>query len=503
MATVKQDQKIRSFGRYQLDRVIGRGGMGEIYLASTEGLGGFRKEVAIKVILGHLSEEPEFVQRFIDEANIAVRLTHGNIVSVFDMGQAEGKVFIAMEYIPGRDLRDFLRTLSIRGHRLDPALALFIIGEVAKGLAHAHAKSENGEPLGIIHRDVSPSNVLLSHDGVVKLTDFGIAKAASRLGHSITGRLQGKFCYMSPEQASGRSVDFRSDLFSLAAVAYEALLGVRPFDDESDLATLDRVRDVDYAAPTAVDESMPAALDEVFERAFQADPEARYPDAVAFFRALQHAFGDLQPAAEAELSAALQKTYPEGVVAKTPVASGLGFDEILAMQAEQVLGSTPAGNTRTLTASAPGALLTPSIPGASYPGTTPSPSPLFTPEPPQSHPPAKSSRRTGWYGLGALLLMCGVGITSWQLFLRAGQIEVACNIDGAEVFVDNQLRGVCPVSLSLDPGTYRVSARAEDHDSAEQEVDVTSGSVAQVSLDLPIRVTILSTLRVEPSHARF
>jgi len=262
----------RQLGRYELIRRIATGGMGEIYLARVRGTAGFEKSVIIKTILPHLAEEEEFVDKFLDEGRIVVNLTHGNIVPVFDMDEIDGEYFIAMDYVPGRDVRDMLARLGNKGETMPADLAAYIVSEVCEGLGYAHRKTdEQGEPLDIVHRDVSPSNVLVSTDGEVKIIDFGIARAADRRAKTVSGRIQGKCCYMSPEQAAGDDLDARSDIFSTGVVLYEMVTNVRPFEGKSDLKSLDLVRDCDYQPPSQLEESVPEELDEIIGRAMTRD----------------------------------------------------------------------------------------------------------------------------------------------------------------------------------------------------------------------------------------
>ena len=196
------------FGRYTLLRPLATGGMGEVFLAKHEGVAGFQKKVVIKKILPHLANDDNFVRRFIDEARLVVSLSHSNIVQVFDMGKEEGAYFIAMEYVDGVDLRILLKKNRALGKELPLPLALYVLAEVSAGLDYAHTREdEHGQNLRIVHRDISPSNVMLSKDGAVKLVDFGVAKSASRLNHSLSGSLRGKVRYMSPEQANGETLE--------------------------------------------------------------------------------------------------------------------------------------------------------------------------------------------------------------------------------------------------------------------------------------------------------
>ncbi|MFP4597288.1 MAG: protein kinase domain-containing protein [Persicimonas sp.] len=267
----------RQLGRYELIKRIAVGGMGVIYLAKSRGAAGFEKTVIIKKILDHLAEEEEFVTKFCDEGRIVVNLTHGNIVPVFDMGEEDGEYFIAMDYVPGRDLREVLKRVHKRDERVPVPLAVHLVCEACKGLDYAHKKTDDaGRPLHIVHRDISPSNILISREGEVKVIDFGIARAASRAGKTATGRIQGKICYMSPEQAQGKSVDHRSDIFSMGVVLYEMLTGVRPFEATSDLQSLDLVRQCEFEAPSQLNPQIPAELDAIVAKALTRDRDQRY-----------------------------------------------------------------------------------------------------------------------------------------------------------------------------------------------------------------------------------
>lgn len=251
--------------------------MAEIYLAKLVGAQGFEKNLVVKKILPHWSADPEFVSMLVDEAKLVVQLTHPNIVQVYELGKEKDDYYIAMEYVDGIDLRELLKTSG----RVPPELALAILVDSLAALAYAHGKQDAaGRPLGIIHRDISPQNILLSSDGVVKLTDFGIAKAAFRNQETVTGILKGKFAYMSPEQASGRPMDQRSDLFSSAIVLYELLTGERLFEGKGDLDTLERARRAEIAFSPEGDKILGGRLREILLKALSRRPEERYATAL-------------------------------------------------------------------------------------------------------------------------------------------------------------------------------------------------------------------------------
>ncbi|MCK6546045.1 protein kinase, partial [Myxococcota bacterium] len=268
------------FGEYVLHDRIGAGGMAEIFLATSEGIAGFERRLVIKRILPTFSGDDQFVRMFIEEAKLCEDLKHPNIVEVYDLGEIDTQYFIAMEYVDGRDL---LKTLAMCGKKrigFPTDIALYIVMEVLNGLSYAHNLTRpDGKPLGIIHRDVSPSNVLLSFSGEVKIADFGIAKASTR-EKTETGILKGKFGYMAPEQVTGAPIDHRADIFAIGIVLYELLTGHRLFAGKNDLAVLERVRDALIDPPPRhYRPDLSNELEGIVLRALSRDPRARFQQA--------------------------------------------------------------------------------------------------------------------------------------------------------------------------------------------------------------------------------
>ncbi|HEY1101739.1 MAG TPA: serine/threonine-protein kinase, partial [Myxococcota bacterium] len=248
------------FGRYELIERIARGGMAEILLARQ--LTGARRVCAVKRILPAFSHDVRFVSMFIDEARITIGLAHDNIVRLLDFGQVDGSYFMAMEYVDGTDLASLLRAHTAAGTPLPPIVAAAIIRDVCRGLAHAHALTDaQRHPLNIVHRDVSPHNILLSSSGRVKLTDFGIAAARNKLSLTTPGTVLGKAAYMAPEQAQGLGIDFRTDLWAVGVILWEALAGERLFVAETPVRTLERVIADPILAPSTRRANIPMALD--------------------------------------------------------------------------------------------------------------------------------------------------------------------------------------------------------------------------------------------------
>jgi serine/threonine protein kinase len=266
-------------GRYKIIKRVADGGMAEIFLATQLGREGFAKPVILKRIHSTIYADPQFRNMFIDEAHISMSLSHSNIVQVLDLGVSAGRYFLVLELVDGWDLGRVLHRAATAGVRLPRELALHVTADVCRALAYAHAKADGDTPLGIVHRDVSPHNILLSEQGEVKLTDFGIAKAMNKREHTGTGVVKGKVAFMSPEQAMGKAIDQRSDLFALGTVLYLLVTRVRPFDGPSDLETLLRVQKGDFRAPQEAAPDLPPEVAAVVARAMRKEPEERYQSA--------------------------------------------------------------------------------------------------------------------------------------------------------------------------------------------------------------------------------
>jgi eukaryotic-like serine/threonine-protein kinase len=273
-------------GRYTLLRPLGAGGMAELFLARVEGIGGFSKLCAVKRILPHKAANERFVRMLLNEARLVATLDHPNIAQVHDIGVENGEYFFAMEYVHGQDLRHVLHAAPRHQVRLENALHI-ILG-VCAGLHHAHdARDAEGRSLEIVHRDVSPSNVLVSYQGAVKLVDFGVAKAATVISETREGIIKGKFGYMSPEQCLGAPLDRRSDIFALGILLWELTVGRRLYKLSADLATMQRVVYVDAPAPSRFVTDYPPELERIVLRALARDPARRYQTAQELQLALE------------------------------------------------------------------------------------------------------------------------------------------------------------------------------------------------------------------------
>jgi serine/threonine protein kinase len=265
------------FGKYLLLERLNVGGMAEVFVAKAFGVEGFERILAIKKILPTMAEDEEFITMFIDEARISVQLNHANIVHIHELGKHDEAYYIAMEYVSGRDLRAILERFRRRKEIMPTAMAVFVATRICEGLDYAHRKRDaRGIELHIIHRDISPQNIILSYEGEVKLIDFGIAKAANRSQKTQAGILKGKFGYMSPEQVRGLPIDRRSDIFAVGVLLYEMLAGEKLFVGESDFSTLEKVRNAEIPALRQFNPDIPAKLEAVVRKALARDCQDRY-----------------------------------------------------------------------------------------------------------------------------------------------------------------------------------------------------------------------------------
>ena len=339
----------RGYGPYQLLERVAVGGMAEVFRAKRTGVEGFEKVVAVKRILSHLSDNKEFVDMFIDEAKMVAGLAHPNVAQIFDLGKHDKNYWIAMEYVHGRDLRTIIRRARERGLKIPLDISTYVVSKVCAALEYAHRKKdEKGQPMLIVHRDISPQNILISFEGDVKLTDFGIAKAASKASTTDKGALRGKLLYMSPEQAWGKPMDKRSDVFSLGIVFYEMLTEQKPFLGTSETSILETVRECRVPPPTTINDKIPEKLEKVVMKALERDPEVRYQDAGEMLRDLERVLHEWQPATATGLVRFLEVLFDEherGDVSSSGAAGGAhdgsGIDELPDQVPEPPLAEPP------------------------------------------------------------------------------------------------------------------------------------------------------------------
>ena len=281
------------FGKYTLIAKIGHGGMAEVFLAALDGPAGFTKLTVLKRLHPHLEDEPQLIGMFLDEARLAARLNHPHVVQTYEVGDVDGRHFLAMEYLEGQSLARLLKYATRKGEKIQMATAVRIFIDALDGLDYAHTLTDfDGTPLRVVHRDISPGNIFLTYDGQVKVLDFGIAKAGTQIMETRAGQVKGKFAYIAPEQARPGAHDHRADIWSMGVVFWEAFAGRRLFKGETEITTLQNALNADVPRlDTLVD--VPTAVADIAERALQRDPEKRFESADAMKEALERLMIDL------------------------------------------------------------------------------------------------------------------------------------------------------------------------------------------------------------------
>ncbi|MEZ4320063.1 MAG: serine/threonine-protein kinase [Myxococcota bacterium] len=445
-----------TFGKYFLVDKIATGGMAEIFKAKTYGQGGFENLLVIKRILPHVGANEDFVGMFIDEAKVSVALQHPNIVRVYDFGQILEDYFIAMECVEGKDVRAMLRKHVKDGLNLPPEYAAYVAHETCKGLFYAHTKADlNGNPYGIVHRDISPSNVLVGYDAQVKIADFGIAKAESNAYQTRDGVLKGKFEYMSPEQAEGRPLDARSDIFAVGILLWEMLTGHRLFKTDNDISTLRAIQNADVPPPRSVNAEVPEALERIALRALSKDPADRYPDAGAMAD---------------ELRATLMPSTPDGVRQRfQKYLEGFFADEIREERARLEANSEVAQRLRR------------------EPGDWDGPTTSMRPPPAVDGPRIwpvlvlLSTILAGTVGLAVAGVVIAISLQGSSETAEVGDIDVVVEPD-ARVYLDDVLRGTgaTVVVSRVEPGEHLLRLEAEGHVAQELRVDVPAGDALRI-----------------------
>jgi serine/threonine protein kinase len=324
------DSSVPPAERYRIVGRIAAGGMAEIYLARMTGPNGVEREIVLKRLMPELQNDHEFVQMFYDEAQIASQLNHPNIVQIFELGEIDDSLFIAMELLRGVNLRDLLARLHAENKRMPLELCVRTACGALEALDYAHAFSDHtGTRLNVVHRDVSPQNIILTYEGMVKLVDFGVAKAEGKLHQTRAGLVKGKFAYMSPEQIGGAQLDGRSDVFALAEVVYELLLHRHPFFAENDMDVLRMILDADPPHPLSIDPSFPPALAEILMKALRKRPDDRYADAAAMQEALERFLVEAgMPAPNLKLGRFVRQLFDDRMAAEQR-ARETGNDDLL------------------------------------------------------------------------------------------------------------------------------------------------------------------------------
>ncbi len=522
MATGITNAYPQNFGKYTLTAKIAMGGMAEIFRAKSFGAEGFEKVVVIKRILPHFSEDEGFVTMFKDEARVAAHLTHANVVQVFDFDTVDDLFYIAMEYVEGHDLKRVLDVGAKLGKPLSIAQAVFVMIEASKGLDYAHKRVVDGNPLNIIHRDVSPHNVMVSFAGEVKIMDFGIAKAASRSTKTRVGTVKGKCAYMSPEQARGKNLDARSDLFALGVCLWEMLTGKRLFVGETDFETLNNVLKAEVPPPSELNPEVPKDLDAIVLRSLAKDVNDRQKDVGQFVNELNRWFFSAVPDPDAiNLNGYMQDLFAEQIAQLRNDA----VNEAAMLEAHKRSGNTLSGQRKPGTGSQPQARAmggdderTMALPDAALPAdgdrtmaipdamaAMRSKSQIAIPMQGASQIIVQKQSNTGLLiGIGALLAVA-IGIGAFVLLGKKEEPPAAAAVaaaaapvekpklkffikapGAAEILVDGKpecmSKDTCDVEV--EAGKHKVIAKNADGKGVDQEIDVQKGGEV-VELKVP------------------
>ncbi|MDB4993448.1 MAG: Serine/threonine protein kinase PrkC, regulator of stationary phase, partial [Myxococcaceae bacterium] len=491
------------FGKYTLLRKLATGGMAELFLALQKSVAGFEKLIVIKRILPQMTQDAAFIDMLLGEARIAATLSHPNIVQIFDVGQVDGTYFIAMEHVHGEDIRSIVRAMKAHGLPEFPVEhALGIVLGMCAGLAYAHEKRDlDGSALNIVHRDISPQNVVVTFSGDVKIVDFGIAKSDSKLNHETrSGKLKGKVPYMSPEQARGEKLDQRSDIFATGVMLFELTTGKRLFKGQSEYETLKLICDREYPLPSAVRPGYPAELERIVVRALAKDRNERFQSA----REMQGALEEFVRGERIAVSTIALNHFMQGL-----------FEDKLATQKEALLQGKALADIIEMQRSDPPPsemdMRSSQAPSGSGPGTLSMPAASRT----VTDVAIRRARTQGslpWIAVSAVLLLLvgvGVGGAFWYtkqqrakalLTTQAtqlppvqpnrGALEIKSNPPGAAIWIDGDMRSeVTPATIMQLPTGRPVDVRLTmDGFEAEKQVvtmpDDTRGKVTSVDVTL-------------------
>lgn len=422
-------------GRYRLIERIAQGGMAEIYRAEYNGDGGFRRTLAVKRILPQWSHDPQFRQMLQDEARLLVTLQHQNIVQIFELGDDDGIFYISMEYVDGVDMRTLLNTLRASGERLLPKFAYWMVNDVLRALGFAHSRvGPDGFSLGIVHRDVSPQNILIARHGEVKVVDFGIAKGRHRDVETTVGQLKGKFAYMSPEQARGEMIDSRSDIFSVGVMFFEMLTGARLFDGDSDLDVLHKVQEA--VIPTGWEREVAPEIRAILRKSLKKNPDERFQTAEEMLAALsQYVARERCQIFGFEFAPTLERLFPKQTDIPAPVVIA-ALEDTNAERPRRPWHTVAAALCMAFAIS-PGAVSAPEMRTVA-----PVITPMALPVVPPSVPVAVAPR--------------GVSAPDVSIPAKKGRLSVQVRPWGYVTIPGAVSRREAPVAVSLNEGEYQV-----------------------------------------------
>ena len=485
MAVVKRGRGLapKRLGRYELLAELGSGGMAEVFLARMMGPADFHKWIAIKRVHPHMAKHPQFIDMFLDEARIAASIQHPNVASVFDLGDDDGEYFLAMEYLHGENLAVVMQRAAEEVGRVPYALATYIIARAAEGLHHSHqTKDRRGRPIDLIHRDVSPQNIFVTYDGQIKLTDFGIAKAAGRLTDTKTGGMKGKSAYMAPEQALGQDIDRRVDIFSLGVVLWELTVGQRLFKAKTEAQSLMRITGGNTPTPSSVLPGYPPALEAIVMRALNRDRLKRYESAGQM--------GD-------DLTRLLQSTGDHiGSREVSAFMRELLDDQY--MMKEALLHSDPTKETNISDLRAPEEQSPVSESRVQVRTIPRSETPIQ-----QAETSPTSSRR--WLLLAALVVVLavvgGVFFAARETAPLPSSARIATSPSGARVELNGEsIEGYTPLTVqSLGPGRHSLSLSLDGFETLDRTFDVVPGETTELSYALSPEQLDFPSFDVDPT----
>jgi serine/threonine protein kinase len=339
-ATPRADMAAAEQQKYRVIKRLEAGGMAEVYLGEAVSVQGFKKKVAIKRVLPHLAQNQAFIEMFLDEARLSAKLDHANIVSVFDISKREDTYFLIMEFVDGVNLKRILEALGKRGQRMRLVDAVYLCIECLRGLSYAHElHDEGGAPLGIVHRDISPPNIMVTRRGEVKLADFGLAKASTQIQTTDPGVVKGKFSYLSPEAAAGGEVDARADVFAIGIVLWEMLAGKRLFWGENDYATVKLIQKANVPRLSPLNREVDERFEEVLLKALTRDPKDRYQSARLFCDALaDYLFSHQMMVTAYDLARLVQSVTGEDAPAPAPANDPSLIDRLIQDELDESVG---------------------------------------------------------------------------------------------------------------------------------------------------------------------
>ena len=455
---------MRELGRYKLLERINRGGMADVFLGLVPGGDGRGRTVAVKLLRADISNLSELVPMFMDEAKLSISLKHPNITKTYEFGRVDGYHFIVMEFVAGQDLRSVLDRLKVHGGLVSQRIAATVMSDVCQGLHYAHtAQDPMGQPIRIVHRDVSPQNILMGYDGKVRLIDFGIAKATSHVSQTQVGILKGKYAYMSPEQVLGEPVGPGSDVFSAGVVLFELLTGRRLFTGNSDFSILERIRYAEVLPPSVVMPSVAPVLEQVVLKSLARDPKDRFQSALEMSQALQDALEEL----EGEESVADRASWVQQLFAAEYAQISIVLDKAIELGDRMALAqreNNPLDSHRVET------------------------KPMMAAKR-ESRYSRNNLMSDAWLiALAGIFSLLMIGLSWWlgvtESKIDQGSLIITSSPSGAEVSVDGEFRGITPYSAHFKEGMHQLVIQHPKFKKIERHVQVEGNQLLNLDLTL-------------------